>query len=64
MKITKVTITNLFCFGFIINSFFINNHLLKSWLLLLLPLPKEPKPFPLEEERVFELPFLLDSSEL
>lgn len=23
MKIIKVTITNLFCFGFIINSFFI-----------------------------------------
>lgn len=30
----------------------------------MLPLPKEPKTFPLEEERVFELPFLLDSSEL
>ena len=28
----------------------------------MLPLPKEPKPFPLEEERVFELPFLLDTT--
>ena len=30
----------------------------------MLPLPKEPKPFPLEEERIFELPFLLDSSRI